>query len=614
MAKKTYGEIRFDPTKRQWVVTGTPPFVSLSIKDVFRRVSKTQTGEFRFPDDDLHCHELLWYMIRYPFKMSPLDKARLNKGRKRFLAEQEEVEELLVGEASITQYPGLAEGCELWHYQQVAVEFFRLRRRMLLGDDIGLGKTNMAIGCMLVPGSLPCAVVCEAHVTQQWAKRIEEFSNLKVHVIKSVAPYPMPKADVYVFSYAKMVGWVDVVAHNASVPLFEQPAFNWQDTPEERERKHAEAVESYEKKIRKAGEFLPKGEGPQGGFFKFLIWDEPQMLRGGYGTDRGDAARTYVAAIPYIMGLTATPVMNYGVEMFNVMEFIVPGVLGTKDEFIREWCEGNDKKVADPDALGSYLREIQVLLRRTEEEVGKSLPQPNVQTHYCDYDEEMAERNEDLAYTLAIKSQSGSFVERGSAYRQLDSLTRLSTGLAKASAVAEYTRILLEADLPVLLSGWHREVYDVWLDKLRDWNPVMYTGSETVRAKERNKESFMRGDSRLMIISNRSGAGLDGLQEFCSDVVIGELDWSPMVLKQLIGRLRRQGQPFVVNAHYMIANGGSDPLMVEVLGIKASQAHGIMNPNAAPKAPINDEDRMRRIAEMVIARRKEKERLLVAAA
>jgi SNF2 family DNA or RNA helicase len=611
-AKKTYGEIRLDPEKRQWVVTGTQPFVSLSIKDIFRRVSKTQTGEFRFPADDLHCYELLWFMMRYPLKMSTLDKARLNKGRKQFLADQEEVENLLSAEVSITQYPGLAEGCELWRYQQVAVEFFRKRRRMLLGDDIGLGKTNMAIGCMLVPGSLPCAVVCEAHVTQQWAKRIEEFSNLKVHVIKSVAPYSLPKADVYVFSYAKMVGWVDVVAHNASVPLFKTPIFHWQDTPEQRDEMLRQAVESYEKRVRKAGEVLPEGANAQEGFFKFLIWDEPQMLRGGYETDRGDAARTFVAAIPCILGLTATPVMNYGVEMFNVMEFIVPGVLGTKDEFIREWCDGNDKKVADPDALGSYLREIQVLLRRTEEEVGKELPQPNVQTHYCDYDDAVAAQNEDLAYTLAIKSQSGSFVERGSAYRQLDSLTRLSTGLAKAGAVAEYTKILLEADLPVLLSGWHREVYDVWLDRLKDWNPVMYTGSETVRAKERNKEAFMRGDSRLMIISNRSGAGLDGLQQYCADVVVGELDWSPMVVKQLIGRLRRQGQPFIVNAHYMIAKGGSDPLMVEVLGIKSSQAHGIMNPNAAPKAPINDEDRMRRLAEMVIARRKEREGLIAA--
>lgn len=612
-AKKTYGDIRLDPARRQWVVTGMQPHISLRIKDVFRRVSKTQTGEFCFPDDDLHCYELLWFMDRHPFRVSPMDKARLNRGRKQFLARQEEVEQLLSAEVSITQYPGLAEGCELWHYQQVAVEFFRLRLRMLLGDDIGLGKTNMAIGCMLVPGSLPCAVVCEAHVTEQWAKRIREFSNLKVHVIKSVAPYPLPKADVYVFSYSKMTGWTDVVAYGASVPTFEKPEWRWDETSEQRAERAAELQRAHEDRVSKAGNMLPSESDPaQEGFFKFLIWDEPQMLRGGYDTERGKAARVFVAAIPRILGLTATPVMNYGIEMFNVMEFIVPGILGTKDEFIREWCEGNDKRVADPDALGAYLREIQVMLRRTEEEVGKELPQPNVQTHYVDYDESKAAANEDLAYTLAIKSQQGSFVERGSAYRQLDSLTRLSTGLAKAHGVADYTRILLEADLPVLLSGWHREVYDVWIDRLRDFNPVMYTGSETVRMKERNKEAFLRGDSNLMIISNRSGAGLDGLQERCQDVVIGELDWSPMVLRQLIGRLRRQGQPFIVNAHYMIANGGSDPLMVEVLGLKSSQAHGIMNPFSKPKAPVNDEDRMRRLAEMVIARRKERQGLIAA--
>lgn len=77
-----------------------------------------------------------------------------------------------------------------------------------------------------------------------------------------------------------------------------------------------------------------------------------------------------------------------------------------------------------------------------------------------------------------------------------------------------------------------------------------------------------------------------------------------MVLKQLIGRIRRTGQKDTVNAHYMIANGGSDPLMVEVLGLKSSQAHGIMNPFTQPAAPVSDTDRMKRLAQMVLDRRR----------
>jgi hypothetical protein len=596
--RKTYGAIGYEPMRREWVVYETEPHVSLKIKDVFRRVSKTATGQFRFPDDPLHCFDLLWFMDRYPLRASKEDLVRLKRGRKSFISEQDDIEGILSGSTSLTQYPGLAEGCELWAYQQIAVEMFRKRGRMLLGDDIGLGKTNSAIGCMLTPGSLPCAVVCEVHVMEQWAERVREFSNLRVHVISKATAYKLPEADVYIFSYSRIDGWVDVVAHGAGVVPEVSPKV-WTET----EAQYAERVDERRKKVEAAGGLLPDGR-LDGGFFKMLVWDEPQSLRNGFKTEKGKAARVFSESIGRILGLTATPVMNYGIDMFNVMEFIVPGLFGEQEEFIREWCEGDDKRVADPDALGAYLREQHALLRRTEDDVDRAQPQPNVLTHYVAFDEKRAERNEELAYTLAIRSQTGSFMERGSAFRQLDALTRMSTGLAKAAGVAEYVRILLEADLPVLLSGWHREVYDVWLDELRDWKPLLYTGTETTRVKERHKNAFIGGDSNLLIISNRSGAGLDGLQARCQDFVAGELDWSGQVLKQLVGRLRRYGQEDVVNAHYMIANGGCDPLMVETLGIKSSQAHGIMNPFEQPKVATHDTSRMQRLAEMVIERRK----------
>ncbi len=294
--------------------------------------------------------------------------------------------------------------------------------------------------------------------------------------------------------------------------------------------------------------------------------------------------------------------MNYGIEMWTVMSFVAPGNLGTAEEFEREWC--NDGKIVrDPDALGAYLRERQCLLRRTEEEVDQSLPKPNVTTHQIPFDENEARKSDELSVQLAIQlMRSSSFVEKGNAARHLDGLERMRTGVAKARGVAAYVKILLDAGLPVLLSGWHRDVYDIWLEELGSYNPVMYTGSETKAQKKANKEKFVSGQTNLMIISNRSGAGIDGLQYRCNDVVIGELDWSPMVLKQLIARIRRYGQKFTVNAHYMISEGGSDPLMIDVLGVKASQAHAIMNPYMQPIAADNDNERIRRLAKIVLER------------
>lgn len=548
----SFGRLRFDPDGRHWVIGGVQPHIALRIKDIFRRISKVATGEFQFPADDLHCHELLWFMERYPLEVSKFDISRLKRGRKAFLGNIKKAETVLGPDFVAPAYVGIRDGYALWKEQSQAVELFRIRRRLLLGDDVGLGKTNSAIGCMLDPSMLPALVIVQAHLPEQWEERIDDFSTLRPHIIKSVAAYELPKADVYITSYSKLLGWADLFAT---------------------------------------------------GYFKCVIIDEPQELRNGLDTEKGKAANKACVAATAVLGLSATPVMNYGIDMFNVMEFIHPGLLGTRDEFIREWCVGSHNMVKDTHALGAYLREQQVLLRRTEDDFGMTMPKPNVTTHPVEYDREVAAQSEDLAVRLAMTATSGSFVQRGQAYRELDMLARLTTGVAKAKSVADYVKILLESDLPVLLAGWHREVYDIWNEELAAYNPVMYTGTEGRAAKRNAKEHFVSGKSPLMMISLRSGAGLDGLQHRCRDVVVGELDWSPNIHKQLIGRLRRNGQIERVNAHFMIANGGSDPLMVEVLGLKSSQSQGIMDPFLAPQETLNDESRMKKLAEMILARR-----------
>ena len=48
---------------------------------------------------------------------------------------------------------------------------------------------------------------------------------------------------------------------------------------------------------------------------------------------------------------------------------------------------------------------------------------------------------------------------------------------------------LVEAGEPVLLGGWHREVYRIWNEALADLNPLMFTGSESQPAKARAKRA-----------------------------------------------------------------------------------------------------------------------------
>src|SRR5690606_21011418 len=171
---------------------------------------------------------------------------------------------------------------------------------------------------------------------------------------------------------------------------------------------------------------------------------------------------------------------------------------------------GDDKiKVKDPKALGSYLRENYLLIRRTRQEVGRELPPVNKIVHEVEYDERYTEKKEKELKEIANRVVSGSFIERGQAARMLDVQARMMTGIAKAHAVAEYVKVLVENGEKVLLVGWHREVYDIWNTMLADYNPVMYTGSESPTQKDKNRDKFINGESKVMIMSLRAGVGLE---------------------------------------------------------------------------------------------------------
>ena len=82
-------------------------------------------------------------------------------------------------------------------------------------------------------------------------------------------------------------------------------------------------------------------------------------------------------------------------------------------------------------------------------------------------------------------------------------------------------------------------------------------------------------------MSLRSGAGLNGLQQRASLMVFGELDWSPQVHEQCIGRLQRDGSVGNVTAVFLVSESGSDPTIAGVLGLKKEQSEGIVNPDLA---------------------------------
>lgn len=552
MAVKTYGKVAFLDkglfnSKSLWELSEVQPHVRIKLKNVFPKISKT-ASIFNFDDTPENCSDLLWFLDRYPMRIKAADVRRMKGQRIRHNKTASDLESILFP-GYTPQQVSLNEGYAARQYQLLAKEFDIKQKRFLLGDDLGLGKTLTGILTLMNPGKFPAIVCVQSHLPKQWANEgIKKFTNLTTHIVSVTEPYDLPAADVYIIKYSCLLGWVDIFST---------------------------------------------------GFFKSAIFDEVQELRRCESL-RYKAAKVLGDAVEYCIGMSATPIYNYGDEIFNVLDIINPGCLGERYDFYREWTVpvgSGHYKVVDPQALGTYLRDNYLFLRRTRSDVGRELPPLNTIIHTVGFDSNEVKKSNELARQLAMKVISGSFTERGQAARELDSLIRHETGISKAREVAAFVQILLENNEPVLLAGWHRDVYDIWAQELKKFNPVFYTGTESPVQKEKAKQAFIDGETNCFIISLRSGIGLDGLQHRCRTVVIGELDWSPQVHNQVVGRVDRDGNQQQVTVYYLVSEYGSDPFIIDLLGLKSSQAHGIINPLLAVAEQHSDEGRIKLFAE-----------------
>jgi len=424
-------------------------------------------------------------------------------------------------------------------------------------------NTISAICTLCEPAVLPALIVCPTHLVRQWAIEINRcLPKLNVHILKTGKPYgfdPDKPPDVLISTYMKLGGWSDTLKD----------------------------------------------------YVKSFIADEIQELR---HPDTGKylAAKRMAHSCEYRLGLSATPLYNYGGEIYNPLHILDPGVLGTKEEFDREWCRtgGRHSMLKEPRALNAWLTDQKLMLRRTRTDVGRELPPLTRVVHEIDSDTKALGDIQDAAGELAriILGEGGAGFTKMQAAGEFDMMVRKATGIAKAPYVADFVHLLLESGEPVVMFAWHRAVYDILAERLADHKPVFYTGEETPSQKFQAVQAFVNGETNLIIISLRSGAGIDGLQKRSRIVVIGELDWSPQVIDQCIGRVDRDQQKDPVTAYILVTETGSDPVISQMLGLKKEQSDGVLGVVEPDVLAIQTDqsEGLRKLAEEYLKKRKPK--------
>lgn len=571
---RTYGTYEYRPaewadrnSRGSWALR-LEPSVRQRARRVLGRTQATRASTIVVTDTTEVARDITWLMERWP--LLPVDERSrrwLEEGAEDHRAQEIVVGNILAGEYTRLDLPTVP-AKEPRDYQLVAVDMLRARGRLLLTDAVGLGKTFTGLLNLVHQDALPALVVPPTHLPRRWVTELQEaFPWLSFEVAKKTTPSARALtghlADVTIVPYSKIDGWAGHLQNQV----------------------------------------------------RTVIFDEVQELRHGASTNKGAAAAMVADNASYVIGLTATPIYNYGGEIFNILDILAPGELGTREEFSREWggaAMSNERlMVNEPAALGSYLRESGLMLGRTRTDVGKELPRTVKTSMIVDIDMDALNEVAFDTHALArlLLSADSTPQERFQAAGEIDWKVRQATGVGKAPYVAEFIRLLLEAEEKIVVWGWHRDVYDIWMDKLAEFHPRLYTGSESPKQKADAEDAFCKpidpdadDNCRILIMSLRSGAGVDGLQKFARVGVFGELDWSPQVHEQAIGRLVRDGMgddPAVV--YFLNSAEGSDPALMDVLQIKRQQAEPMLTPDGKLlDNATHDTSRAKRLAQQVL--------------
>lgn len=547
---KNYGTITYQKQTDEYTVTA-PPHVLIRLKALFPRINAASLRTVTISATDENSRDLEWFITRYP--MTTDHPGVLDNKARAYDARMEEVQ-VILDYGEIPQYHMALPPRD---YQRVAAALAERTRGMLCADELGLGKTITALTLLSVSDTLPALVVCPTHLPTQWEREIHRFlPGLTTHILKKGTPYQVGHPDILISNYHKLYGWMHHLQH-----------------------------------------------------IRTVVFDECQELRR-HVSNKYAAAKCIADNAVYRMGCSATPIYNYGDEFFNVMDVLSPGTLGSRYEFLREWCRESWGKypVRDPEALGEYLRDAGLLIRRTKKEVERELPPLTKIIHEVEADLHYLHEIESSATELArlILGGAKTGLEMLQASGEFSAKLRQATGVAKAPYVAAFTKMLLEDGESVVLFAYHHEVYKILAERLAEFSPVFFTGLESPVQKQKSLDAFLTGESKLCIMSLRSGSGVDGMQAVCSRVVFGELDWSPGVLHQCIGRVHRDGQIRPVFAYYLTALDGCDPTMIDVLGVKSEQLEGVLAPEHDMLATATlDPEYIKRLAKDYLAHKRE---------
>ncbi len=227
------------------------------------------------------------------------------------------------------------------------------------------------------------------HLQQQWQNECRKFApDLKTHILRVGTPYDIVETENNTNGRSKVF------------PLQQRPVpgVGKQCLLFSEDKRFPDVIITTYHKLKGWAEVLAP-------VLNSVVFDEVQELRREESL-KYEAASYLSEKVNYAVGLSGTPILNYGGELWSVMNILKPDCLGSKYEFQREWCyqsfeQTNKVKIRNPKAFGFYMREAGLMIRRTRKDVGRELPEVIVVPHHVEANEKALSSLDDSVAELA---------------------------------------------------------------------------------------------------------------------------------------------------------------------------------------------------------------------
>jgi len=331
--------------------------------------------------------------------------------------------------------------------------------------------------------------------------------------------------------------------------------------------------------------------------FDYVLLDESQSIK---NPQSQVAKASLLLNAKNRLALSGTPLQNNTFDLYAQMNFLNPGMLGSREFFMSEFATPIDKFMEDE--VKAQLKKLTYpfLLRRTKEQVAKDLPAKTETILYCEMGPEQRKIYD--AYRNTYRSQIlGMIEERGMERSQMHILQ----GLTKLRQICDSPAIMNEAERfenhSIKLDELSREITEnvgnhkvlifsqflgmlaLIRQKLEHENIryVYFDGSSSATQRETAINEFQNdAECRVFLISLKAG-GI-GLNLTAADYVyIVDPWWNPAVEQQAIDRTHRIGQTKSIFAYRLICKDTLEEKMLQLQERKRLLANDLVSDDNA---------------------------------